>query len=554
MGRLLDAIAERISPRRQALVRAFRRAVDAHAKRGFNATNDDRLSKNHWGDAKNTSINADLRTDLVEMRNRCRWERQNNGNLEGMAASWALDVVGPEGPKLLVETKDKVYAQQLEGLMRWFGENCDATGEMCMPDQLAMDCRMDWDCGEALTQIVTDHTYDGPIQTRLLSIAPRRCETPHGRPVTDLAQITMGVRRSDIGRPLSYFLRRDLDVDFGFLVGNHFDEIDARFIIHDFQRIEPGQARGIPLMAPCLQVVAALRDWDRDVQQAMRMAAMLGVWLYSEAPGAEPIDLNGSWDLEGGTAAVAPPGYKPMQVTPQQPSQQYDTFRNAKLGEIGRPVGMPLMMVKLDSSDHSYSSARFDGQGYDRTVKARRTRLERVKLNRVLRQVILEAQRARVLRATPADVRYQWIWTPRPHVDPVKEMTAYESKIKLGIASKTGVAAENGNDLEIVEKQLLAEGMQADVITVMRIVGIQKAIAAAKLTNPELDFSTVNWAQILTAGGAVSAPGAYLQSAGAAAVLADPNADSSNPDGPADEVTPKQARGLRRFLSLLGGR
>jgi hypothetical protein len=65
---------------------------------------------------------------------------------------------------------------------------------------------------------------------------------------------------------------------------------------------------------------------------------------------------------------MVPPGWKPWQYSASQPPVQYPDFRAERHRELGRPFGMPLLMVRLDSSKHNYSSARLDTQTYNRTV------------------------------------------------------------------------------------------------------------------------------------------------------------------------------------------
>lgn len=503
----------------------------AHGQRGFNAASSDRLTKNHWGSATSSSINQDLISELETTRNRIRFERQNNGILEGMVKSNALDVVGPDGPRLQIATADTAWAAAAERIWNDWAAMPDIAGRLSLADFLTLDVRMDWDCGESFKLEVTDPTARGPVKLRLQDIHPRRIETPVGSPMGDLLDTTLGVRRARTGRPISYYVREDRDTEFGQYIGLVYTEVRADNVIHDFAIDEPGQVRGVPALAACLQVVAQLRDWDRDVQQSMRMAAMLGMLLTCDsAPGQAAIELNGSVDLAAGTATALPPGYDAKQIEPAQPGQKYNDFRNAKLAEIGRPAAMPLMMVNLDSSDHNYSSARFDSQTYDRTVQARRGRMRRRTLDRLVGKVIQEATLAGVLKPRPRDATYNWIWQPRPHVDPVKEGVAHNMRIENGTLSKSEVCALNGNDWDTVEQATAREQARSDSRTLERIAAINAQITAAKLKDPTL---TVTWQQVLAALGAVSNPAAYLKAATGAAVadaVADQPPQQDNPD------------------------
>ena len=449
-------------PPRVELAETLLAELKQQVTRGWSGAENDRLTGAHWGSATSTSINADLVTDLDTLRTRCRYERQHNGILEGMAKSHVLDVVGPRGPRLQVtSTEDPKYAADLEKIWQNWCEVADVTGSGHFADILGQDIMAEWDNGESIKLIVTDPAAQG-IQFRLQTIHARRLSSPSGAGIAHLQDITLGVRRSPIGRPLSYFIRDDVDNEFAQLQGFTWHEVPAANVLHDYMPQEPGQVRGIPLMAASLHVIAQLRDWDRDVQQAMRMAAMLALFFYTDSPNAKPAPLVGTMDMEAGTVGSAPPGWKLQQTTPSQPGQKYNDFRNSKLAEMGRPMGMPLMQVNLDSSDHSYSSARFDGQTYQRAIEARQARMERKTCRPCLVQVEREAQLLGLLRSRrPADLAIAWGWPKRPHVDPNKEADALHTRLEDGSIDQDGLCAEYGLDAAIIRAKRLAQGLPA---------------------------------------------------------------------------------------------
>lgn len=489
--------------------REFLSLVRGQMKRAFNGANDDRTTKNHWGSASSGSINADLIAELSTLRDRIRYERQNNGYLEGIVSSSELDVVGPHGPSLQLITKDEVWSSKAEAIWSSFWECPDLNGQMSGPEMLRQAERQRWECGESVWQIVTDRGAQGFIKTRVLTIQPRRLETPYGAGLT--ADVTLGVRRTKTGKPISYFIREDTDTEQLQGFGTTFVEIPAAYVIHDYDVDDSGQARGVPDLACALQPIGQMRDCDKDVLQAMRMAAMLGVFFYSENSEAAPMSIGSTTDLEGGTAGVAPPGWKPFQMQPAQPGNQYAAFYDKKLAEMGRPAGVPLMMVKLDSSGHSYSSARFDGQTYDRSVYTRQALISRRKLNRLFHLVRQEAQLAGKLGPTPADLMVAWVWPRRPHVDPNKEASAINQQLADGTIDKGTACAEYGRDADVIAGAIERDKKRGDQATLDRIVAMQTAINDLKAKVPGLD--QLSWAHVISSAGATTAPGAYLDAA-----------------------------------------
>src|SRR5690606_29907051 len=112
--------------------------------------------------------------------------------------------------------------------------------------------------------------------------------------------------------------------------------------------------------------------------------------------------------------------------------------------ELGRPINMPLMMVRLGSEEHNYSSARFDGQIYQRGIACvQASRLERP-LNRCVNEVAREAELARQLPPRPADVSYRWLHNKPPHVDPAKEANAEKTYLENGTVTLEEALAAQG--------------------------------------------------------------------------------------------------------------
>jgi hypothetical protein len=77
---------------------------------------------------------------------------------------------------------------------------------------------------------------------------------------------------------------------------------------------------------------------------------------------------------------------------PAATDNEYIDYRSERQRDVGRPVGMPLMSVRLDSSKHNYSSARFDAQVYRRGVSKVRGWLKLRVLDRLVNIIAREAQ------------------------------------------------------------------------------------------------------------------------------------------------------------------
>jgi capsid protein len=427
-------------------------SAPAWGQRGFDVAETDRLNEAHWQAAEDTDINSWLLAQMPTLRARAIHETRNNGMLCGVVGTLVDDVVGPDGPTLQVLSDDDAYSEAFEHVWEdWFSAptfrpNVSGTA------MLKLWVRNLPRCGEFLAQIDTDPQAAGPVAMRLRLLHPRRLASPWdqaGNP-----HLMMGIefdRPYADGRPVRYWIAPPNPTGASLVP---YTPVPPDLIIHEFVLDEEGQARGFPWVVPSLQAVADLRDYDAQVQDAARQMADAAALLYTEHPDAPVWNTPERTTMERRTLKMAPPGWKPWQYQASQPPAQYPEFRAERQRDIGRPFGMPLLMVRLDATKHNYSSARLDTQTYNRTVQGIQGWLSGTPtsygtLNRLADLVAAEARfSVPALRRRPKFVQYIWTWTPRPHVDPVKEANAEETGLRNRTVSFAGALAARGSNLD----------------------------------------------------------------------------------------------------------
>jgi len=149
-----------------------------------------------------------------------------------------------------------------------------------------------------------------------------------------------------------------------------------------------------------------------------------------------------------------PPGWKPWQYQATSPPVTYESYRKERHREIGRPTSMPLMIVRLDASNHNYSSARIDLQSYAMAVQGIQMWLSgsdrsRGVLGRLVDEIAIEARFSiPELRHRPARVQYRWTWPRRNHVDPTKEAMGEAIGLKNMTLLLSDALAARGKDIE----------------------------------------------------------------------------------------------------------
>lgn len=466
----------------------FRDAVaqaDAHdpSKEDFNvrrwdASKTHRLNSGHWAQVTGQPINADLDGYLTTLRNRCAFEASTNENVAGVIETHVTDMVGENGPTLQVQSGSDTYNDELEEIWADWWAQPDLNGQLTGTEILDLDIWSLWINGEYLHQLVTDRSAKGAVKLRLLVIDVRRLLTAPDR--AGRSGWLMGVQRDSNGKPKAYSIQKAsqdlLGIDpTGFIVR------DASSIDHGFRVLEAGQVRGVPWLATGLQAAADLKDVDQEVLDAIRQAANYSVAIEAPDSRTKGVVLNETTILERGTRWSLPPGYKAVQMKPEQPGTGYKEYRDERLRGIGRVANMPLMIIKLDAAGHNYSSARFEDKNYGRSISKGRAWIAGRSLNRFVGAVAQEATLARVLPVPPKRVKYAWTWPVRPSVDPIKEAMAVTQRLMNGSSTLQLECAEHNLDWEEVVAQRAKELAAAEkaglpyIGSVLPVVGMEPA-------------------------------------------------------------------------------
>lgn len=462
--------------------------------RRWDAARTDRHNSAHWARVTGQPLNADLAGSLRALRARCCYEASNNTILEGLIHTHTDDVVGPVGPQLQILSDSPDYNAAAQDLWeQWWTPSIgrelpDAAGQLTGPELLRQNVWLWWTKGEHLWQITSaPGVSQSDLSLRIQAIDPDRLDTSPANVGDD--NVALGVRRSKTGKPIGYQIANEQNVGAFRLLGTSYRDYSADEIIHQFEQVEPGQVRGFPWAASSLQTCADLRDFDRQVMDAARLAASQGVLWYTDHPDSVYFEVQESVDFERNQERTGPPGWKPMMVESKQPQANYVAFRTERMREMGRARSVPLMKILLGSEKHNFSSARMDILNYQRALESLQRWTERTTLDRVLAAVLREGSLLRrggrfVLPPRPATVWAVWHWQKQPSVDPVREANARTIEMANGTLPYAVACAEAGRHEDDViasraatDEKLVAAGLPK--------VGISPEAAAAASLEPQ---------------------------------------------------------------------
>lgn len=414
--------------------------------------------RRHWANADAFAADAAL-SPMVRrtMRNRARYERQNNSYLAGMSATLANDLVGT-GPRLQLQFGDDETARMVErAFFDWSWQIDLASKLRTMREALVVD-------GEAFAMMITNPRMPG-VQLDLRLVESEMVATPTelmSQSITPDGSTVDGLEFDTVGNVTAYQVL-NYHPGSNFRVNTlEFQRVPASQMVHWFRPLRPGQHRGMPEVTPALKLFAQLRRYTEAVCAAAETAADFAGFLRTNSPAAEvdEVEAFAEMPIEKRSMVTLPDGWTFEQLKAEQPTSTYAMFKRELIGEIGRCLGLPFNVSALDSSSYNYASGRMDHQVYATTQRILRDDLERKMLDRVLEAWVNEATLAGYMpEGVPAfsEWDWSWQWDGKEHVDPAKEANAAETRLRNHTTTLAAEYAKQGKQWDVELRQRAAE-------------------------------------------------------------------------------------------------
>jgi|LGOV01.1.fsa_nt_gb lambda family phage portal protein len=250
-------------------------------------------------------------------------------------------------------------------------------------------------------------------------------------------------------------------------------------VLHIYRKLRPGQTRGVPDLAPVIELLKQYSKYtDHEVQAAV-VSSLFTVFVRN-ATGSpqismpavggtsqtqDQIDTEGM-ELGAGSVVGLLPGEDITIADPNRPNTAAEAFLNAMAQQIGVAIELPVeLLVKHFTS--SYSASRAALLEAWRFFMTARTWLADQYCQPIWETVITEAV-ARGRLAAPgfftdplvrmAYLGCEWTGDAMGQLNPVQEVNAAKIKIETGLSTKSReTAALNGGDWERDEKQRAKE-------------------------------------------------------------------------------------------------
>lgn len=430
------------------------------------------------------SGDMELQNDLLKLRARGRDLARNNVYARRFVKMAQANIVGPFGVQLVPcnaftngKPRDDINEAVKCAWNRWSQPKfASANGKLSLTS-LARLAVAEWITGgESLTQFVPDRS--NPFGITLHPIDADRLDQTLNVPAGNgRNEIRYGVEIDRVGRPLAYHVLQAHPSDYRRMPGlaRTYDVIPAAQMIHLAlwdERVELTRAPS--------QLAVAMRDLKHlDGAQeasviALRAAAstMGFVTTKGDQADVETPDTDAEFEADPGVVKYLGLNQEFQAWNSTQPTDNYPDFTKAVLRGLAAGLGVSYAALANDLSDVNYSSMRIGRADEQDHWSALQQWFIEQWMERVFQAWLPSAVLSGGLQIPNYDVSKaeEHKWGPRRWVspDPVKDITAFEKELALGVNSRTRYTNGRGDDLweiwdELVEEDEYAEEQDLNV-------------------------------------------------------------------------------------------
>lgn len=396
---------------------------------------------------------------------RSRYEVGSNGYSDGIAQTYATDLVGV-GPTLRMQTSSTGFNRMVElEWYRWAKEIQLRRKLWCMAHAKHVD-------GEAFAVIRRNPNLRHTVKLDLRLYEAEQCQTPY-LPYGEAGHID-GIQFDEFGNPFSYdFLNEHPGSTNQIRLDMTPERVPAELVLHWFKMRRPGQHRAVPECASTLNAGAAARRWREATLAAAETAADFTLFLKTQfQPDSEEMQYASDFsqqEISKRMLTALPVGYDPFQLKAEHPTATYEAFHKSLVNELARPCSMPYNKAACDSSSYNFSSGRLDHSTYYGSLDVDREDCNDLALDRLFDVWFTSAvRRFGWLGGNPEAINagareHLWDWPQHSAADAESEANANQTALQSGQKFPHQIASEAGLDFEDeLEKAATSFGVSPD--------------------------------------------------------------------------------------------
>lgn len=416
---------------------------------GYDAARNGNEYVNLWSNADrfdaDSAHSKAIRHSLIS---RSREEINNNGFSDGIAQTYATDLIGL-GPSLRMLTSSQGLNQLIE--FTWF----NWAKAIDLRSKLWTMAHAKHSDGEGFGIIRRNPRVNHPIKLDLQLVEAEQCQTPW-LPFGEKGYID-GIKFDEFGNPIWYeFLKEHPGSTNRADHTDSTERIAAELVLHWFKRRRPGQHRGVPECSSTLNVGAAARRWREATLAAAETAADFSLLMKTQQTPdeADAVAPFSTMDITKRMMAFLPAGWDPTQLKAEFPTATHESFSKSLINEQARPKSMPYNKAACDSSDYNYASGRLDHQTYYAASDVERADCDSQVMDKLFRVWLIEAIPTfgwfggNATAINPMGLSHLWDWPKHQAVDIKAEADANKTKLGTGQVGLHRIYSDAGLDLE----------------------------------------------------------------------------------------------------------
>lgn len=476
---------------------------------GYAGGSSGRRQTREWKTTKGASADADQLPDLQMLRDRSRDLIRNEPLACGAVSGVVTSVVGT-GLALqsrvdrdvvgMTEEAAASWQKSTESEWRLWAEStaCDATRTQNFYGLQALSFRSALESGDVFATTPMRPLPNFPYKLCLQIFEADQVSNDGYKADTD--KCAAGVELDEWRAPVAYHFRRTHP---GALTrtASTWDRVEAfgarsgrRQVIHLYDRLRPGQTRGVPYLAPVIETLKQLGKYAEAELMAAVISGMFTVFVKSERGGLDLADPSGigaetgasasDKDVKLGVGAIVDlnPGETIETANPGRPNPAFNAFVEAMCRFIGLALELPYeVLIKHFAS--SYSASRGAMLEAWKFYRRRRAFLAEGFCQPVYEAWMDEAVSIGRIAAPGyftdplmrrAYLGSEWVGDGPISVDPLKDVNAAKGRVELGISNRQKEAAlYDGGNWEDNHNQLAKEA------AARRAAGLDVVLATA---------------------------------------------------------------------------
>lgn len=459
---------------------------------GYNGARKDKRAFEEWS-VTDGDADADIIGDLPELRERCRDLTRNNPLAAGALNTKVTNIVGTglrvksrinsdhlgitqeqattfEGA---AEREFKLWAKSIE---------CDLNRKLTFNQMQALALRSVYENGDTFALLPFKERPGGPFGTKVQLVEADRVSNPDYS--ADTAKIVAGIEKDEDGAPHLAFISNQhpgskpgvID-DMKWQPVKFFSDTGRPRVLHVFHHLRIGQTRGVPDLAPVIELFKQLGRYTESELMAAVVSGMFTVFVTTEdgegdlsnlMPGVTEGSSGKDEPYKLGPAAIVGLSENESISTanPGRPNDKFDPFVLAILRQIGVALELPYEIL-IKHFTASYSASRAALLEAWRMFKTRRQWFAAAFCQPIYEAVITEAiSRGRIAAPgflTDETIRAMYlntIWTGDApgQLDPLKESNAARGRIEGNLSTEERETMEiTGADWELDQRQRTRE-------------------------------------------------------------------------------------------------